>query len=99
MLKTGKNTNVAGNVVAGFNQAVGSSDSCNNLVLFEVDPSSTDPSYTAGGFVAGGITGMQSEGAANNNKVTIINTSLVAELNVKGYVAGGFNDGTPVFDT
>ena len=89
-----KNTNVAGNVVAGFNQAVGSSDSCNNLVLFEVDPSSTDPSYTAGGFVAGGITGMQSEGAANNNKVTIINTSLVAELNVKGYVAGGFNDGT-----
>lgn len=37
---------------------------------------------------------MQSEGAANNNKVTIINTSLVAELNVKGYVAGGFNDGT-----
>ena len=66
-----KNTNVSGNVVAGFNQAVGSSDSCNNLVLFEVDPSSTDPSYTAGGFVAGGITGMQSEGAAKDRKSVV----------------------------
>lgn len=88
-----KNSKVAGNIVAGFNQAIGSSDSCNNTVLFEVDSSSTNSSVTAGGFIAGGITGMQSEGVANNNIVTIINTSSVAEINVKGYVAGGYNDG------
>ena len=88
-----KNTDAVGNIVAGFSQAVGVSNASNNSIIFETDSAMPNSVFTAGGFIVGGITGPQTVGVTDSNTVKVTNTSRVAKINVRSYVAGGYNDG------